>query len=339
MPFESEENRKAFFANLNNKKSINSKHIKSTDGITSSATSQNKMLRTTLPAEEQNKLYGKIIPKYQDALKKFAQHSKTVVSKHAYYLKTREELGRKGTYDKYDGDDIWMLHGSWMPKDGVYNTENILERKPELRELWDYMQKHDDQRARDNFLIAYLESEIESQKKDDQKEGRFTIYKVVKNGDGFSIAEIQSPEEQFINAVLEGKIKDENGLKLSVHQVEGKPPAVGYMNNIEKLLINSSNHIPFEKNLKHGVYVGMVVSIDDLDPTLDHYKMDGVITEIIDDYHYRVKGISPYNANLIIRDTDIRDVKADSKQIFSSAISKEDYEKRIKPTIEKLLKQ
>jgi len=175
---------------------------------------------------------------------------------------------------------------------------------------------------------AYAKHEAEKQMKLYGKYGNFLLTEANKGKEGWRVDEIKTPSQLFISDVRKGKIK-ENGLKLSENQVRGKPPESGYLVGILK----------GKDKPKTAYYkAGLVVKITgDYDQDLsDDHNTYGVITKVIDPWHYEI--VQEYTGDKkIIRDTDVKEWVGDLKHDWIG-IGKERHKKEIVPLIKKAMK-
>ena len=280
---------------------------------------------------------NKPLPVFSDYIKAHYPEGKWFQS--GYYYKLTPSHGSYGMLMRWDvsvmGADgkASYLTSPEVHSGGAYQTEEYVE----IKSLFRLIQfKEDTPAKRDEFLRRYAEFEAKNHKEGYAKYGRFSDSKAVKVKDGYGISDYRTPEEQFTNDVEEGKIKDERGLKLSLHQVEGKPPAGGYLNAMSSG--GEGTDKMREEQRKQGYYAGLVVKVTgDDDPELsDSHNTYAVITGIIDPWHYQAMQAGSGD-KLILRDEDVKGWIGDIKTDFIG-IGAERHKKEIVPIIEKAMR-
>lgn len=291
---------------------------------------------TTKPSTEKVGTLS-VLPKYRSYIReRYPEMIEKV--KDSYWMAKSSELDRLGKYDK---EDEWNLTSTRVQKlspsgaigfDRAYMTEHY----PELYKLFLQIQEKglaSTKEEREEFLKKYVESEVEKSNERFKEYGMKEKAFLRKSGDKYELVDTIAPEQLFLDDVEHGKIKDENGFKLSFNQVQGKSPNSGSLNEVHMHLIPSEGGYTKKQlmNNKLGNYVGEVVSIDDLDKSLP-YKSWEVITKIIDDYHYQVGDRNGHQ--MIIRDTDIRSAIGDIENEFTG-IGKDRHKEEIVPIIKK----
>jgi hypothetical protein len=159
--------------------------------------------------------------------------------------------------------------------------------------------------------------------------------RVERKEDACEVYHFLTPTEKFRNDVLAGRILDPaSGLKLSLRQAQGRPPEGGFL---QEVLGGSKAYYEARGNNSLGYYRGLVVKIcGDYDPALrEHHNTYGIITRIIDAYHYEV--VKEYTGRkLIIRDTDVKAIIGDLTHDFIG-IGEERHRREIIPIIRKAL--
>ena len=186
------------------------------------------------------------------------------------------------------------------------------------------------------FLRLYARDQAESTKNIYLKYGRFSDAKEVRRRDGYGISELLSPLNLFVKNVEEGKIKDKNGLKLSISQVQGLRPEGGYLNAVLGMTFGAEQRDDAKAT---GYYSGLVVKISgDDDPDLsDDHNTWAVIRRVIDDYHYEViPDGGDANDSFVIRDEDVKGLVGDL-QTDLIGIGEERHKEEVVPIIEKAL--
>ncbi len=187
-----------------------------------------------------------------------------------------------------------------------------------------------------NFLKKYAEWEAEKTNDLYLEYGRFSDARATKRKDGYGISELLSPLNLFVKDVEEGKIKDKNGLKLSISQVQGLRPEGGYLNAVLGMTFGAEQRDDAKAT---GYYSGLVVKISgDDDPDLsDDHNTWAVIRRVIDDYHYEViPDGGDANDSFVIRDEDVKGLVGDL-QTDLIGIGEERHKEEVVPIIEKAL--
>jgi hypothetical protein len=188
-----------------------------------------------------------------------------------------------------------------------------------------------------DFLKKYAKFEAEKTKDLYLEFGRFSDARETKRKDGYGISELLSPLNQFIKDVEEGKVKDKDGLKVSVSQVQGLRPEGGFLNAVLGKTFGTEQRDDAKAS---GFYAGLVIKISgDDDPDLkDDHNTWAVIHKVIDDYHYEVipEG-SDATDSFIIRDEDVKGLIGD-KETDLIGIGEERHKEEVIPIIEKAMK-
>lgn len=152
---------------------------------------------------------------------------------------------------------------------------------------------------------------------------------------GSSIYVFKTSEQILHGKLIRGEIKTENGLKMSEHQFYGLPP---------KYYDYYANGDPpyrkgFEDEIAKDYHAGLVLKISgDYDPELfDDHNTWGVITKLIDRYHYEVRQEAHSNPpqigkTLLIRDTDVKWWIGDEKYDYVG-IGAERHKREVLPLI------
>lgn len=145
----------------------------------------------------------------------------------------------------------------------------------------------------------------------------------------------EKPVEAFMEDVLSGRIRDENGLKLSPSQVEGRPPLGGFL---QEVVGGSPDYERAKGDGTLGYRVGTVVKVcGNYDPELSqHHNRWGVITRIIDAYHYEVVLESDIYEKIVARDVDVKAIIADALHDYRG-LGQERFRREVIPLIEKAL--
>jgi len=174
---------------------------------------------------------------------------------------------------------------------------------------------------------AYAEKWAESER-ERAASGRFLDVRVVRGKEGYRFEYLRLPQQQFLEDVRAGKVK-EGGLKLSEMQVRGLPPESGYL----QAVLGPELPPP-----KEHYRAGLVVKITgDYDKELrDYHNTWAVITRVIDPWHYEVVQENT-GKKLIIRDTDVKAWIGDLEHDYIG-IGKERHEKEVVPLIKKALR-
>ena len=199
------------------------------------------------------------------------------------------------------------------PEFEMYMHQGMIEDKDYVRQetlqTWYAMQRNEKNRKLQlEFLKLYTEDYAKNQYDTYHKYGHFDELQAIKMGKGFGIAELQSPSQQFLQDVMDGKVRNDAGLRLSKNQIKGLAPAGGYMHEV----LGTQNPQAVEDARNIGYYSGLVVKISGYnDKTLPHNTW-GVITDVLDDYHYLVYLEGTGDAALI-RDADVKGLIGDMK--------------------------
>ena len=174
---------------------------------------------------------------------------------------------------------------------------------------------------------AYAEK-LANSERERAEGGRFLDVRVVKGKEGYKFEYLRLPQQQFLEDVRAGKVK-ERGLKLSEMQVRGLPPESGYLQAVLG---------PELPHPKEHYRVGLVVKITgDYDKDLeDAHNTWAVITKVIDPWHYEVVQENT-GKKFIIRDTDVKAWIGDLEHDYIG-IGKERHEKEVVPLIRKALR-
>jgi hypothetical protein len=152
---------------------------------------------------------------------------------------------------------------------------------------------------------------------------------------GSSIYVFKTSEQILHGKLIRGEIKTENGLKMSEHQFYGLPPK--YFDYYTK------EEPPYKKGIEDEIakdyHAGLVLKISgDYDPELfDDHNTWGVITKLIDRYHYEVRQEASSNPpelgkTLLIRDTDVKWWIGDKKYDYVG-IGAERHKKEVLPLV------
>jgi len=185
----------------------------------------------------------------------------------------------------------------------------------------------------DALAKAYTEHEAKKNVEYYAQYGNFQTQRAVKGKEGWKIEELQLPHQQFKNDVRAGKIK-EKGLKLSENQIKGKAPTSGYLQAVAGAIGLSKKESPSEKeHYRPGLVVKITGDFDD--DLKDHHNTYGVITDVIDPWHYKIS--QEYSGERkVIRDTDVKAWIGDRKTDYIG-IGEERHQKEIVPIIEKAM--